>query len=63
MHFAAKHLRVGGRLVFWLPVITDTERQKNPPPQHPNLKLLSSSEQPFTQCISQFMSANLLIYR
>src|SRR5579871_2102685 len=46
MEFSAAHLRLGGRLVFWLPLIRDTNHMQSYP-QHPLLKLISSCEQPF----------------
>jgi tRNA (guanine10-N2)-methyltransferase len=51
MEFSAGHLRAGGRLVFWIPLIRDTNQEPRIP-QHPNLQLISNSEQPFNQCIN-----------
>ncbi|OAD75428.1 hypothetical protein PHYBLDRAFT_132663, partial [Phycomyces blakesleeanus NRRL 1555(-)] len=48
LNFAAEHLRVGGRLVYWLPTVVD-EYSNNDVPQHPSMKLLSNSEQNFGQ--------------
>lgn len=67
MEFSAKHLRPGGRLVFWLPVIRDLTYETRIP-QHPQLQLISNCEQPFSQCthlISHVLllgSRNLLTY-
>src|SRR2546423_3750350 len=49
MEFSAKHLRLGGRLVFWLPVIRELTYETHIP-QHPLLRLISNCEQPFSQC-------------
>ena len=50
MEFADAHLRTGGRLVFWLPMIRDLNHGSQIP-QHPNLKLVAECEQPFNQCM------------
>eukprot|EP00735_Rhodelphis_limneticus_P011545 TRINITY_DN4658_c0_g1::TRINITY_DN4658_c0_g1_i1::g.19547::m.19547 TRINITY_DN4658_c0_g1::TRINITY_DN4658_c0_g1_i1::g.19547 ORF type:complete len:513 (+),score=88.09,sp/Q5R962/TRM11_PONAB/32.91/4e-80,UPF0020/PF01170.13/2.8e-10,Methyltransf_26/PF13659.1/3.9e-08,N6_N4_Mtase/PF01555.13/1.1,N6_N4_Mtase/PF01555.13/75,N6_Mtase/PF02384.11/0.49 TRINITY_DN4658_c0_g1_i1:175-1539(+) len=44
--FAASHLRIGGRLVFWLPV-TPTYTD-NDVPRHPAMQLIANSLQPLT---------------
>ncbi|RUS18282.1 hypothetical protein BC937DRAFT_88959 [Endogone sp. FLAS-F59071] len=46
LEFAARHLSVGGRLVYWLPTITD-EYSNSDIPQHPSMRLVSNSEQNF----------------
>ena len=49
MEFAAAHLRLRGRLVFWLPLIRDTNYETQIP-YHANLRLVSKCEQLFNQC-------------
>ncbi|KAJ3063417.1 hypothetical protein HDU98_000784 [Podochytrium sp. JEL0797] len=44
--FAAKHLVPGGRLVYWLPTITDAYNPKDVP-RHKRLRLLDNCEQQF----------------
>jgi tRNA (guanine10-N2)-methyltransferase len=44
--FAATFLVVGGRLVFWLPTLID-EYTPEDVPGHPQMKLISNSEQNF----------------
>ena len=51
MEFAALHLRSGGRLVFWLPLIRDTNHERRIP-HHANLTLISKCEQLFNQCMN-----------
>ena len=46
LNFAAEHLLLGGRLVYWLPTIVD-EYSNNDVPQHPCMALVSNSEQNF----------------
>ncbi|KAG2174806.1 hypothetical protein INT43_005868, partial [Umbelopsis isabellina] len=46
LEFAASHLTLGGRLVYWLPTIVD-EYSNDDVPQHPCMKLISNSEQNF----------------
>lgn len=58
MEFSARHLRPGGRLVFWLPVIRDLTYETHIP-QHPLLRLISNCEQPFNQC-NAFKCENLM---
>ncbi|KAI8146385.1 S-adenosyl-L-methionine-dependent methyltransferase [Fennellomyces sp. T-0311] len=48
LNFAAEHLRVGGRLVYWLPTVVD-EYSSADIPQHPSMTLISNSEQNFGQ--------------
>ncbi|CAG9769697.1 unnamed protein product [Ceutorhynchus assimilis] len=55
--FASKHLKVGGRLVCWFPVLRD-DYTVNCLPKHPCLKLLANSEQP----LSKVTSRRLLTY-
>ena len=49
MEFSAAHLQIGGRLVFWLPLIRGPNNEPRIP-QHPALRLISNCEQPFNQC-------------
>lgn len=44
--FAAQRLRVGGRLVYWMPT-TDRYRESDLP-LHPCLEIIANSEQPLT---------------
>jgi len=60
MEFSAAHLQIGGRLVFWLPLIRSPNNEPRIP-QHPALRLISNSEQPFNQCISLHSSESGLI--
>ncbi|CAO3692918.1 unnamed protein product [Umbelopsis ramanniana] len=46
LEFSARQLRLGGRLVYWLPTIVD-EYSNEDVPQHPCMKLVSNSEQNF----------------
>ncbi|KAF7728275.1 hypothetical protein EC973_006449 [Apophysomyces ossiformis] len=46
LNFAAEHLRVGGRLVYWLPTVVD-EYSNTDVPEHPSMLLVSNSEQNF----------------
>ncbi|KAI9144597.1 S-adenosyl-L-methionine-dependent methyltransferase [Paraphysoderma sedebokerense] len=46
VEFSARYLKVGGRLVYWLPTVTD-EYHDSDLPTHPCLKLISNSEQNF----------------
>ncbi|ORZ15647.1 hypothetical protein BCR42DRAFT_437915 [Absidia repens] len=48
LEFSAKHLRIGGRLVYWLPTVVD-EYSNTDVPQHPSMALISNSEQNFGQ--------------
>ncbi|KAI8059171.1 hypothetical protein BC940DRAFT_314195 [Gongronella butleri] len=48
LSFAAKHLRVGGRLVYWLPTVVD-EYTPEDVPSHPGMTLIANSEQNFGQ--------------
>lgn len=48
LDFAAEHLVLGGRLVYWLPTIVD-EYSNQDVPQHPCMTLISNSEQNFGQ--------------
>ncbi|XP_071536651.1 tRNA (guanine(10)-N(2))-methyltransferase homolog [Panulirus ornatus] len=47
INFAATHLVIGGRLVFWLPVFRE-DYHENLVPSHPCLELLFNSEQVLT---------------
>ncbi|XP_054268125.1 tRNA (guanine(10)-N2)-methyltransferase homolog isoform X2 [Macrosteles quadrilineatus] len=55
--FAAKHLRVGGRLVTWIPIFRD-DYDENALPEHPCLQLVANCE----QILSTFASRRLLTY-
>ena len=55
MEFASSHLRTGGRLVFWLPLIRDTNHEPRIP-RHANLALISKCEQLFNQCTHHLLS-------
>ncbi|CEG73098.1 hypothetical protein RMATCC62417_08542 [Rhizopus microsporus] len=48
LKFSARHLTVGGRLVYWLPTVVD-EYSNTDVPQHPCMKLVANSEQNFGQ--------------
>ncbi|ORZ02391.1 S-adenosyl-L-methionine-dependent methyltransferase [Syncephalastrum racemosum] len=48
LEFSSRQLRVGGRLVYWLPTVVD-EYALTDVPQHPCMKLVSNSEQNFGQ--------------
>jgi len=45
LNFAARHLKLGGRLVFWLPVYLEDYSEESIP-RHSCLELVSNSEQP-----------------
>lgn len=46
LDFSAKYLVPGGRLVYWLPTVTDQYTDEDVP-LHPALRLVSNSNQPF----------------
>ncbi|KAI9246752.1 S-adenosyl-L-methionine-dependent methyltransferase [Phascolomyces articulosus] len=46
LNFAAEHLRVGGRLVYWLPTVVEQYSSADLP-KHPSMTLISNSEQNF----------------
>ena len=48
MSFAAQHLKLGGRLVFWLPLMREVPYDERIP-KHPLLNLISNCEQEFNQ--------------
>ncbi|KAI8388392.1 uncharacterized protein BYT42DRAFT_559919 [Radiomyces spectabilis] len=48
LNFAVENLRIGGRLVYWLPTVVD-EYSNDDVPQHPCMVLISNSEQNFGQ--------------
>ncbi|KAI7870041.1 S-adenosyl-L-methionine-dependent methyltransferase [Spinellus fusiger] len=48
LNFSVEHLRVGGRLVYWLPTVVD-EYSNTDVPQHPCMHLVSNCEQNFGQ--------------
>nr|CAD7402444.1 unnamed protein product [Timema poppensis] len=55
LSFAARHLRVGGRLVSWVPIVReDYDEEKLP--SHPCLKLVANSE----QILSTYTSRRLI---
>ncbi|XP_014781948.1 tRNA (guanine(10)-N2)-methyltransferase homolog [Octopus bimaculoides] len=47
LNFAAKHLVLNGRLVYWFPVYRSEYQDENVP-IHPNLELVANSEQPLS---------------
>ncbi|XP_029650326.1 tRNA (guanine(10)-N2)-methyltransferase homolog [Octopus sinensis] len=47
LNFAAKHLVLNGRLVYWFPVYRSEYQDENIP-IHPNLELVANSEQPLS---------------
>ncbi|XP_059612060.1 tRNA (guanine(10)-N2)-methyltransferase homolog [Phlebotomus argentipes] len=55
--FGARHLKLGGRLVCWLPVIRD-EYTDSVLPSHPCMALLANSE----QILSKFSARRLLTF-
>lgn len=48
LSYANEFLVVGGRLVYWLPTITD-EYEPSDVPSHPNMRLIANSEQVFSK--------------
>lgn len=44
LNFSAKYLKIGGRLVYWLPVVRPEYVEENVP-RHPCLKVIANSEQ------------------
>ncbi|XP_008201367.1 tRNA (guanine(10)-N2)-methyltransferase homolog [Tribolium castaneum] len=52
LKFAAKHLRLGGRLVCWFPVFREDYSEAGLP-SHPCLKLVANSEQILTKITSR----------
>ena len=46
LNFCARHLKVGGRLVYWLPVITGEDSDELIP-KHPQLRIVAHSLQSF----------------
>ncbi|KAI4477978.1 PREDICTED: tRNA (guanine(10)-N2)-methyltransferase homolog isoform X1 [Polistes canadensis] len=57
LNFAAKHLKVTGRLVCWYPIFRD-HYSTNQLPKHPCLRLIANSE----QVLSNYTSRRLLTY-
>ncbi|XP_072929395.1 tRNA (guanine(10)-N(2))-methyltransferase homolog [Epargyreus clarus] len=57
LHFAARHLALGRRLVCWYPVVRE-EYQEDCVPSHPSLKLVGNSE----QVLSKLTARRLLTY-
>ncbi|XP_064597359.1 tRNA (guanine(10)-N2)-methyltransferase homolog isoform X2 [Liolophura sinensis] len=56
LNFAAKFLRLHGRLVYWLPVYTPEYSSENIP-RHPCLELRSNCEQPLSVKVSRRLIA------
>lgn len=52
LKFASKHLKVGGRLVSWIPINKKDYSDTNLP-QHPCLKIVANSEQSLTAFTSR----------
>ncbi|PVD32521.1 hypothetical protein C0Q70_07961 [Pomacea canaliculata] len=52
LDFAARYLRLNGRLVYWLPVFRPEYLDGNIP-QHPCLKIIANCEQPLNTTISR----------
>ncbi|XP_074656260.1 tRNA (guanine(10)-N(2))-methyltransferase TRMT11-like isoform X2 [Tubulanus polymorphus] len=52
LNFAAKHLKLGGRLVYWLPIHRPEYVESNIP-RHAGLNLVANCEQPITSHISR----------
>ncbi|XP_003426755.1 tRNA (guanine(10)-N2)-methyltransferase homolog [Nasonia vitripennis] len=57
LNFSVKHLKIGGRLVFWFPIFRK-EYSEDQLPRHPCLTLIASSE----QILSNYTSRRLLTY-
>lgn len=57
LHFAAKHLEIGGRLVCWYPIVRE-EYNDEQVPSHPCFNLVSNSE----QVLSKLTARRLLTY-
>ncbi|XP_075211721.1 tRNA (guanine(10)-N(2))-methyltransferase TRMT11 isoform X2 [Lycorma delicatula] len=57
LQFATNHLKLGGRLVTWVPVFR-SDYNSDDLPQHPCLEMISNCE----QILSQFTSRRLLTY-
>eukprot|EP00834_Sanchytrium_tribonematis_P005182 NODE_298_length_10484_cov_0.802600.p2 type:complete len:411 gc:universal NODE_298_length_10484_cov_0.802600:3447-4679(+) len=49
LNFSAKHLKLGGRLVYWLPMIHDEDKNTISIPLHPSLKLIHNPCQVFSK--------------
>lgn len=56
LNFASDNLSIGGRLVFWVPVIRE-EYSVDKLPQHPNLRLQANCE----QVLSSHTSRRLIV--
>lgn len=55
---AANHLRLGGRLVTWIPVFRSDYDESTSLPKHPCLQLVANCEQILSLCASR----RLLLY-
>ncbi|XP_039300155.1 tRNA (guanine(10)-N2)-methyltransferase homolog [Nilaparvata lugens] len=55
--FASKHLKLGGRLVTWVPIFRSDYKEEDLP-QHPNLELVGNCE----QVLSKYAARRLLTY-
>ncbi|PWA01537.1 hypothetical protein BB558_002377 [Smittium angustum] len=62
LDLAAKYLVVGGRLVFWLPTVTE-EYQDTDIPHHPQLKLIANSEQSFGSWTRRLITMEKIVPR
>ncbi|XP_076668451.1 tRNA (guanine(10)-N(2))-methyltransferase TRMT11 isoform X1 [Andrena cerasifolii] len=58
LSFAAKHLKINGKLVCWFPLFRD-QYSENQLPTHPCLELIANSE----QVLSNYTSRRLLTYK
>uniref|UniRef100_V5HJ76 tRNA (guanine(10)-N(2))-methyltransferase TRMT11 n=1 Tax=Ixodes ricinus TaxID=34613 RepID=V5HJ76_IXORI len=54
LNFGARHLNLGGRLVFWMPFYNDDFREDSLP-EHPCLKRISCSQQPLSKHSSRLL--------
>ncbi|XP_055959015.1 tRNA (guanine(10)-N2)-methyltransferase homolog [Patella vulgata] len=52
LNFAAKYLRLGGRLVFWFPVIRSDYLESNIP-IHPSFQLIANCQQPLNSKVAR----------
>ncbi|XP_034250406.1 tRNA (guanine(10)-N2)-methyltransferase homolog isoform X2 [Thrips palmi] len=57
LNFAAKHLKLGGRLVTFIPILRELYNEENMP-KHPCLELVANSE----QVLSAYVCRRLLTY-
>ncbi|CAN7945856.1 unnamed protein product [Ixodes pacificus] len=54
LNFGARHLNLGGRLVFWMPFYNDDFREDSLP-EHPCLKRIDCSQQPLSKHSSRLL--------